>query len=37
MEKVPENGVDCGSDDGEENRGPVPMIIVPPLNVGRKY
>ena len=26
MEKVPGNGVDCGSDDGEENRNPDPMI-----------
>lgn len=31
MEKVLVNGVDCGSDDGEENRDPVPMIGCAPI------
>ena len=26
MENIPRNGVDGGSDDGEEKRGPDPMI-----------
>ena len=36
MEKVPRNGVDCGSDDGEENRDPVPMIGCAPIECGTK-
>ena len=34
MEKVPRNGVDCGSDDGEENRDHVPMIGCAPIECG---
>ena len=36
MEKVPANGVDCGSDDGEENRYHVPMIGCAPIEWGTK-
>lgn len=37
MEKVLINGVDCGSDDGEENRNNVPMIGYAPSNMGWTY
>ena len=36
MEKVCENGVDCGSNDGEENRDPIPMIGCAPIECGMK-
>lgn len=31
MERVHGNGVDCGSDDGEQNRDPIPMIDCNPI------
>ena len=35
MKKIPRNGVDGGSDDGEEKRDPTPMIAsVPTILVG---
>ena len=36
MEKVSRNGVDCGSEDYEENRDPVPMTSCAPIVCGMK-
>ena len=36
IEKVPRNGVDCGSEDYEENRDPIPMTDCAPIVCGTK-